>query len=105
MLKYLLHIYLIQETWMEGSQDFAIGDIPFLMHAQEKQIGRGRGGVAIALSKKALKAWDKAGNTIIKPNLSVDGTVRMMSIDIAVPSNKSWETLLIFKVYAPPFRL
>ena len=75
------------------------------MHAQEKQVGRGRGGVAIALSKKALKAWDKAGNIIIKPDLSVDGTVRMMSIDITVPSNKSWETLSIFNVYAPPLRL
>jgi hypothetical protein len=102
MLKNLIDIYLIQETWLEGSDDFAIGGITFLMHAQEKQQGRGRGGVAIALSKKALKAWDKAGNTIIKPDLAVDGTVRMMSIDIAVPSNKTWETLSIFNVYAPP---
>jgi hypothetical protein len=101
MLKYKIDLYLIQETWLEGSSDFAIGEITFLMHAQEKQQGRGRGGVAITLSKKALKAWDKAGNIIIKSNISIDGTVRMMSIDIAVPSNKTWETLTIFNVYAP----
>jgi hypothetical protein len=94
MLKYLIDIYLIQETWLEGSKDFAMGEITFLVHAQEKQ--HGRGGVAIALSKKAQKAWDKAGNTIIKPDVAVDSTVRMMSMDIAVPSNKTWETLSIF---------
>ena len=87
MLKNLIDIYLIQETWLEGSKDFAIGEITFLMHAQEKQQERGRGGVAIALSKKARKAWDKAGNTIIKPDVAVNGTVRMMSIDIAVHRN------------------
>jgi hypothetical protein len=84
MLKYLIDIYLIQETWLEGSKDFTIGEITFLMHAQETQQGRGRGGVAIALSKKAQKAWDKAGNTIIKPDVAANGTVRMMSINIVV---------------------
>jgi exonuclease III len=105
MLKYLIDIYHIQETWLEGSEDFAIGEITFLMHTQEKQQGRGRGVVVIALSKKARKAWDKAGNTIIKPDVAGDGTVRMMFIDIAVPSNKTWETISIFNVYAPPIRL
>jgi hypothetical protein len=52
--------------------------------------------------KKAKKAWDKAGNTIIKPDVAVNGTVRMMSIDIAVPSNNTWETLSVYNVYAPP---
>jgi hypothetical protein len=102
MLKYLIDIYLIQETWLEGSKDFTISEITFLMHAQEKQQGRGRGGVAIALSKKAKKTWDKADSTIIKPDVAVNGTVRMMSIDIAVPSNNTWETLSIFNVYAAP---
>jgi hypothetical protein len=74
------------------------------MHAQEKQQGRGRGGVVIALlSKKARKAWDKAGNMIIKPDVvAINGTVRMMSINIVVPLNNTWETLSIFNVYAPP---
>jgi hypothetical protein len=103
MLKYKIDSNLIQETWLEGSDDFAIGKITFLMHAQAKQQGRGRGGVAITMLKKALKAWDKAGNIIIKPNLLIDGTVQMMSIDITVPSNKTWEMLSIFNVYAPPW--
>jgi hypothetical protein len=105
MLKYLIDIYLIQETWLEGSDDFAIGKITFLLHAQEKQEGGGRGGIAIALSKKALKAWDKAGNTIIKPDIAVDCMVRMMSIGIAVPSNNTWETLSISNIYAPPHQI
>jgi hypothetical protein len=71
------------------------------MHAQEKQKGRGRGGVAIALSKKAWKAWDKVGNTITKPDVAVDGKVRMMAIDIAVPSNNTWEALSIFNIRPP----
>jgi hypothetical protein len=32
MLKCLINIYLIQETWLEGSKDFTIGEITFLMH-------------------------------------------------------------------------
>jgi hypothetical protein len=36
MLKHIIDIYRIQETWLEGSDDFAIGEITFLMHAQEK---------------------------------------------------------------------
>jgi hypothetical protein len=54
MLKCLINIYLIQETWLEGSNDFTIGEITFLMHAQEKQEGRGRGGVAITLWKRTF---------------------------------------------------
>jgi hypothetical protein len=72
-------------------EDFTIGEIAFLMHAQEKQEGKGRGGVAIVLSKKVLKAWDKeADNTIIKSDISIDGLVRMMSIGFMVPLNKTW---------------
>jgi hypothetical protein len=52
--------------------------------------------------KKALKAWNKAGNIIIKPDVAIDGMVRMMSIDLAVPWNNTWENLSLFNVYAPP---
>jgi hypothetical protein len=75
------------------------------MHAQEKQEGRGRGRVVIVLLKKAVKAWDKAGNTIIKPDISIDGMARMMSIDIVVPSNKTWGSTANFQCLCPPIRL
>ncbi len=51
MLKCLIDINLIQETWLEESDDFTICEITFLIHAQEKQEGRGRDGVAITLLK------------------------------------------------------
>jgi hypothetical protein len=36
MLKHLIDIYFIQETWLEGSDDFMIGEITFLMHALKR---------------------------------------------------------------------
>jgi hypothetical protein len=57
-----INVYLIQETWLEGNKDhWEINGITLFMHVPEKQsLGRGQGGLVIALSKKAIKAWERA---------------------------------------------
>jgi exonuclease III len=98
-----IDVYLIQEMWMEGDTDhWNINGITFFTHFPEKQSSsRGRGGLAIALSRKALKAWERAGKKDIRRHGVMDETTRIMAIDLKVPAGKSFEVLTIFNVYAP----
>jgi hypothetical protein len=57
--------------------------------------------LAIGLSKKALKAWIRAGKKDIQRHGTMDDTTRIMGIDIRVPAGNSFEDLTIFNVYAP----
>jgi hypothetical protein len=57
-----IDVYLTQETWLEGDQDHwgINGIIFFTPHGPEKQSSsRGRGGLAIALSKKSAESMGK----------------------------------------------
>ena len=58
-----IDVYLVQETWLEGDKDhWVINGITFFTHGLENQnSSRGRGGMAIAMSRKAMKAWERAG--------------------------------------------
>ena len=96
-------VYLIQETWLEGDQDhWNINGITFFTHAPEKQSsGRGRGGLAIALSKRAMKAWERAGKKDLLRHGVMDDTTRIMAIDLKVPAGNSFECITIFNVYPP----
>ena len=98
-----IDVYLVQETWLKGDQDhWNINGITFFTHAPEKQSsGRGRGGLAIALSKKALKAWERAGKKELLRHGTMDDTTRIMAIELKVPAGKSFESLTIFNIYAP----
>jgi hypothetical protein len=98
-----IDVYLIQETWLEGNVDhWNINGTTFFTHGPEKQnSSRGRGGVAIGLSKKALKAWARAGKKDIRRHGVMDDTTRIMGIDLKVPSGNSFKNLTIFNVYAP----
>jgi exonuclease III len=98
-----IDVYLLQETWLEGNVDhWCINGITFFTHGPEKQSSsRGRGGLAIALSKKALKAWIRAGKPDIRRHGVMDDTTRIMGIDLKVPVGKSFENLTIFNIYAP----
>ena len=57
-----IDVYLIQETWLEGDIDhWTITGITFFTHGPEKQnSSRGRGGLAIGLSKKSNESLDKS---------------------------------------------
>jgi hypothetical protein len=77
---------MIQETWLEGDIDhWIVNGITFFMHGPEKQdLSRGRGGLAIGLSRKAMKAWIRAGKKEIRRHGTMDGTTRIMGIDLKV---------------------
>ena len=68
-----IDIYLVQETWLEGKgeifKQLQIYDYTVFLHGNEDvTCSRGRGGVGIFLSKRAMKAWTNAGSH--KPDLS-----------------------------------
>jgi hypothetical protein len=89
---------------MEGDTDhWNINGITVFTHSLEKQSSsRGRGGLAIVLSRKALKAWERAGKKDIRRHGVMDETTRsMVAIDLKVPAGKSFEVLTIFNVCAP----
>jgi exonuclease III len=96
-------VYLLQETWLTGNIDhWYINGITFFTHGPDEQTSsRGRGGLAIGLSRKALKAWTRAGKKEIRRHGTMDGTTRIMGIDLRVPSGNSFEDLTIFNIYAP----
>jgi exonuclease III len=86
-------VYLVQETWLEGDgqefQQLEIGDYTAIFHGNsEPTCSRGRGGVAIFLSKKGKRAWEKAGAN--KPVLSgtVSGCARWMGIELETQESK-----------------
>jgi exonuclease III len=98
-----IDVYLIQETWLEGDLDqWMINGITFFSHGPKKQnSSRGRGGLAIGLSQKAMKAWVRAGKPDIRRHGLMDDTTRIMGIDLRVPAGNSFENLTIFNIYAP----
>ena len=57
--------------------------------------------MAIALSRKAMKAWERAGKKDIRRHGIMDETTRIMAIELRVPAGKSFENLTIYNVYAP----
>ena len=68
-----IDIYLVQETWLEGKgeifKQLQIYDYTVFLHGNEDiTCSRGRGGVGIFLSKRAMKAWTNTGSH--KPDLS-----------------------------------
>ena len=71
-----IDVYLIQETWLEGDLDHCmINGITFFTHGPEKQnSSRGCGGLAIGLSKKAMKACVRAGKPDIRRHGLMDDT-------------------------------
>ena len=80
-----IDVYLIQETWLAGDIDhWVINGITFFMHGPEKQdSSRGRGGLAIGLSRKAMKAWTRAGKKEIRRHGTMDGTCLLYTSDAA----------------------
>jgi hypothetical protein len=54
-----IDMYLLQGTWLEGYIDhWEINGVTFFTHGPETQTSsRGRVGLAIALSERAIKAW------------------------------------------------
>ena len=48
-----------------------------------------------------MKAWERAGKKEIRRHGVMDGTTRIMAIELKVPVGKSFECLTIFNVYAP----
>jgi hypothetical protein len=57
--------------------------------------------MAIALSRKAMKAWERAGKKDIRRHGVMDETTRIMAIELRVPVGKLFENLTIYNVYAP----
>ena len=98
-----IDVYLLQETWLEGNANhWIINGITFFTHAPETQnCSRGRGGLAIGLSKKAMKAWAQAGKKEIRRHGIMDDTTRIMGIDLRVPIGNLFKDITIFNVYAP----
>jgi hypothetical protein len=99
-----INVYLKQERWLEGDTDHwnINNGISFFTHAPEKKSSsRGRGGLAIMLSRKALNAWEIGGKKDIQRHGVMDATTRIMAIDLKVPTAKSFEVLTICNIYTP----
>ncbi len=56
----------VQETWRIGDNTWENGGLTFIHHGlSEKPCKRGALGVAIVLSLKARKAWERTGSKIL----------------------------------------
>ena len=98
-------IYLIQETWMsEEKGETTIDDVHFISYGYEKEHDetRANGGVCIALSKAAQKAWKRAGQLDpIRPG-KVAKTVRIIRLELHfLDSKKKIIKLLVISTYLP----
>jgi hypothetical protein len=91
-----INVYLIQETWLDGDQDH------WEIHGPKKQTSsRGCGGLAIALSRKVLKVWERAGRKEMHRHGVMDDTTCIIVIDLKVLARNSFECITIYNVYAP----
>jgi exonuclease III len=100
-----IDIYLVQETWLEGEgreyEHVEINGYTAFFHGNATATcSRGRGGVAIFLSKRAKKAWEDAGAN--KPLLSgpIDGCARWMAIKLKTREPKPRD-LFVVTAYHP----
>lgn len=99
-------IYLIQETWMsEEKGETLIDDVLFISYGCEKEPNETRaknGGVSIALSKSAQKAWKRAGQPDpIRPG-RVAKTARNIGLELHfLDSKKKIIKLFVISTYLP----
>ena len=99
-------IYLIQETWMsEEKGETLIDDVLFISYGCEKEPDETRaknGGVSIALSKSAQKAWKRAGQPDpIRPG-RVAKTARNIGLELHfLDSKKKIIKLFVISTYLP----
>ena len=99
-------MYFIQETWMSREKgETTIDNVLFLLHGYEKEQDESRnayGGVAIALSVVAQKAWKRAGQPDpIRPR-KVARTARHIGLELYfLDSKKEIMKLLVISTYLP----
>ena len=80
-------IYLIQETWMSKDDVQNINDILFISHGYEKEpdeVRSANGGVCIALSKAAQKAWKRAGQPDPITSKKLAKTARNIGLELHI---------------------
>ena len=99
-------IYLIQETWMsEEGGETTIDDVLFISHGYEKEpdeVRSANGGVCIALSKAAQKAWKRAGQPDPITSKKLAKTARNIGLELHfLDSKKKTIKLFVISTYLP----
>ena len=90
----------LQETWKNGDDTFIENECTFILHGIDRNDDnsrRGKGGVAIVLSKAARNAWNMAGSTVHKNFGS-----RIIAVRLLVKDNSNKDCYLyLVSAYAP----
>jgi exonuclease III len=101
-----IDIYLVQETWLEGKDEFSkqleIDNILVLLHGNKQQTcARGRGGVAIFLGPRAQQAWKAAGSKPPQIKIIPNDVAQIIGIKLRIPQPRGHCNIFVCSVYHP----
>jgi exonuclease III len=94
-------VYLLQETWIYEDMEIEIRGITLINHGVQK--GNNKGGVAILLNKRAVKAWNVAGRLeLYKSGTLARDNTRFLMIELLFNTKKKQSTrIFVASIYAP----